>query len=169
MRGQILGTDAARGVGVLLGAGGDRLEFPLSEWRSAGAPVVGQWVDYLATDGQAREIYAMPAGGAPDAPQAGRASLGTVLGAISVGCLLLGFAVPIVLPHIAALVLGIVGARRAQEDGDEAGLVLSRIGWIGGAVLLTMGALLILALLLFFGGLMGIAGAFHWLPFADWI
>ena len=65
------------------------------------------------------------------------------------------------------LVLGLVGARRSKEDGDETGLVLSRIGWIGAAVLLLFGVLLILAALLFFGGLAALAGVAGW-SFVDW-
>jgi hypothetical protein len=165
MRGQILGTDQARGVAVLVGDGGGRLEFPLSEWRSAGAPFAGQWVDYVEADGQARQVFAVPAG-APGSAHATGASRGVVFGGLSLACLLLGFIVPF-LPTVAALVLGLVGARRSQEDGDETGLVLSRIGWIGAAVLLLFGVLLILAALLFFGGLAALAGVAGW-SFVDW-
>jgi hypothetical protein len=165
MRGQILGTDAARGVAVLVGADGGRLEFPLSEWRSSGAPFAGQWVDYVEADGQARQVFASP--GAPGSTHVGGTSMGTVFGALSLGCLLFGFIIPL-LPTIAALVLGIVGARRAKEDGDETGLVLSRIGWIGAAALLLLLLLLIAAVLLFFGGLMAIAGVAGGWPFVDW-
>ncbi|MGE0828501.1 MAG: hypothetical protein AB7O04_04020 [Hyphomonadaceae bacterium] len=175
MRGQILGVDSARSVGVILAPDGARVEFPLAEWRSAGQPVAGQWVDYIAGEAPsaAVQVYALPneagAGARPASAVAATSStLGTILGAIAIGCLLLGFAIPI-LPTIAALVLGIVGAARAKDEGDDTGLLLSRIGWIGAAVLLSLGVLLVFGAIVFFGGLMGMAGAMGWAwPFMHW-
>jgi hypothetical protein len=165
MRGQVLGVEATRGVGVILGGDGARLEFPLAEWRSQGAPAAGQSVDFVLENGQAKQVYGIPAeaaapgsaGGASPAPAA-RANTGSVLGGIAIGCLALGFVVPL-LPTIAALILGIIGAGRARTEGDETGLVLSRIGWIGAAVFLALGVLLLLSALLFFGGLLSLLGA----------
>lgn len=84
-----------------------------------------------------------------------------MLGGIAIGCLALGFVIPL-LPTIAALVLGLIGARRAREEGDETGVVLSRIGWIGAVVLLELGVVLVLGAILFFGGLMSLIGAWGW-------
>ncbi|MBL8551054.1 MAG: hypothetical protein JNJ73_13795 [Hyphomonadaceae bacterium] len=162
MRGHILGLEATRGVGLILGVDGARLEFPLSEWRSEGAPAAGQAVDYVLDAGQAKQVYAVPAGAAAAvAPGAPRSNTGSVLGGIAIGCLALGFLIPLV-PTIAALILGLIGARRAQEDNDETGLVLSRIGWIGAVVLLGLGLILLFGALLFFGGLMSLLGAWGW-------
>lgn len=144
MRGTILGAHEARGV--LLGADDKRREFPLSEWRSGGSPVAGQIVDFNDQDGEARAIYAVP-GATAAAP---RYSGSFVLGAIAVGCLALGFIIPL-LPTIAAFVLGAVGASQAQQEKDDTALLLSRIAWIGALVLLAVGALVLLALFALIG------------------
>lgn len=171
MRGQVLGLDQPRGIGVLVDASGERLEFALAEWRSPGAPAPGQWVDFVLIEGQAKQVFALPAGapGTQGPPlTTAPTPMGTVLGAIALGCLLLGFVIPI-LPTIAALVLGIVGAGRAKEERDETGLTLSRIAWIGAAVLLVLGVTVLLGTVLFFGGLMSLLGAFGWSWSGDFI
>ncbi|MEJ0060889.1 MAG: hypothetical protein WDM79_15465 [Terricaulis sp.] len=63
-----------------------------------------------------------------------------LLGAFSVGCLVFGFIIPL-FPTIAAFVLGVIGAARSKLDGDETGLLLSRIGWIGALVCVGLGVL----------------------------
>jgi len=163
MRGQILGVHDGRGV--LLSLDDRRLEFPLSEWRSAGAPAAGLAVDFVEEDGQARAVFAVPH---PDdvRPSSHRPrSSSFVLGAISVGCLALGFFIPL-LPMIAGFLIGVIGAGRAKEEGDETGLLLSRIGWIGSISFLIVGTVALFAALLFFGGLFGAWATFA--PTMDW-
>ncbi|MGE0046673.1 MAG: hypothetical protein AB7J28_07665 [Hyphomonadaceae bacterium] len=169
MRGQVLGLDQPRGIGVLVDASGERLEFALAEWRSPGAPAPGQWVDFVLADGQAKQVFALPPG-APGTPAYGAGPgpapaaptpMGTILGAVALGCLVLGFVIPI-LPTIAALVLGIVGAGRAKEERDETGLTLSRIAWIAATVLLVLFVMIAIIAALFFGGLMGVLGTAGW-------
>ena len=58
MRGTILGVHGGRGV--LSGADERRIEFPLSEWRSAGTPLAGQVVDFVEDNGEARAVFAVP-------------------------------------------------------------------------------------------------------------
>ena len=150
MRGTILGSHDGRGV--LLTADERRLEFPLSEWRSGALPLAGQVVDFMEEGGQARAVFLVPAGAA-----AGRRhSNAFVLGAVALGCLALGFIIPLV-PTIAAFVLGVVGAGQAQSEGDETALLLSRIAWIGALVLLLIGFLAILAVIGFVGAV-GVSG-----------
>lgn len=147
MRGTILGVHDGRGV--LIGADERRLEFPLTEWRSGGAPMAGQIVDFVEEGGQARAVFAVP--GAFSASGGGARHSGSfVLGAISVGCLALGFIIPL-LPTVAAFVLGVIGASQARTENDETALVLSRIGWIGGLVVLALGALVVMAVFAFLG------------------
>jgi len=154
MRGTILGVHD--GQGVLLAADQRRFDFPLTEWRSANVPYAGQAVDFVEEGGQARNVYAVPGavGGA------GSRSGSFVLGAVALGCLALGFIIPL-LPTIAAFVLGVVGASKAQAEGDETALVMSRIAWIGALVLLVIGFLAILAVIAFVGTL-GFASMFDW-------
>lgn len=147
MRGTILGVHDGRGV--LLGPSEQRLEFPLTEWRSPGAPTPGQIVDFVEEGGQARGVFAVP--GATTSfsrPQ----SSSMLLGAIGVGCLLLGFIIPLI-PTLAAFVLGVIGAGQAQAERDDTALLLSRIAWIGALVLLAVGFLAILAVIAFVGTL----------------
>ena len=145
MRGAILGTHDGRGV--LLSADDRRLEFPLSEWRSVGTPVAGQVVDFLEDGGQARAVFAVPGA------VAGRTHSGSfILGAVALGCLALGFLIPLI-PTIAAFVLGVIGASQAQGDRDETALLMSRVAWIGALVLLLVGFLFIFALIAFVGTL----------------
>ncbi len=47
--------------------------------------------------------------------------------------------------------LGIVGAGQAQREGDETALLLARIAWIGGLVLLALGVLAIMAVFALIG------------------
>jgi hypothetical protein len=151
MRGTILGVHDGRGV--LIGPNEQRIEFPLSEWRSAGAPAAGQIVDFVEEGGQARAVFAVP--GASLA----RASGSMVLSAIAVGCLALGFIIPLI-PTIAAFVLGVIGAGQAQAEQDETALLLSRIAWIGALVLLAIGFLLLLAVFTLIGTV-GFAALWH--------
>lgn len=150
MRGTILGVHNGRGI--LLGVNDQRLEFPLSEWRSAGAPAAGQIVDYLEDGGQARAIFAVPGavGGSPPA------SSSMILAGIAVGCLALGFIIPIV-PTIIAFVLGVIAAAQARPEREETALLLARIAWIGALVMLGLGLLLVLGVIALFGTL-GLAG-----------
>jgi hypothetical protein len=150
MRGTILGVHDGRGI--LLGVNDQRLEFPLSEWRSAGTPVPGQIVDYLEDGGQARAVFAVPG-----AIGARPASGSMILAGIGVGCLALGFIIPIV-PTIVAFVLGVIAAAQARADGEETALLMARIAWIGALVMMGLGILLVLGVIAVFGtlGLMGI-------------
>jgi hypothetical protein len=151
MRGVILGIEDGRGV--LSADDHRRLEFPMSEWRSATPPVSGDIVDFVDEAGEARAVYRVAATVSSSPVIEGGA---TMLGAISVGCLALGFIIPFV-PTIAALILGLLGAGQAQLQRDDTGLLLSRIGWIGAAVMLALGVLLIL-----------VFGAFLAQMFAAW-
>lgn len=157
MRGTILGVHDGRGV--LLGEGERRFEFPLTEWRSGGAPFPGQVVDYVEENGQARAVFAVP--GASFAPRFSGApeSNARVLGIIGVVCLVVSFVIPL-LPTIAAFVLGVIGAKQAKEDNDDTSLVLARISWIGAVVMLGLGLLTVLAIIAFVGT-MGLAGFWH--------
>lgn len=152
MRGTILGVHGGRGV--LSGADERRIEFPLSEWRSAGTPLAGQVVDFVEENGEARAVFAVP-GAVVGRPASGS----MVLGAIAVGCLALGFIIPLI-PTIAAFVLGVIGAGQAQAERDETALLLSRIAWIGALVLLSIGVLALLAAFALVGTV-GFAALFH--------
>lgn len=151
MRGTILGVHDGRGV--LTGADERRIEFPMSEWRSAGAPVAGQVVDFVEENGEARAVFAVP-GAVIGRPASGA----MVLGAIAVGCLGLGFIIPII-PTVAAFVLGVIGAGQAQAERDETALLLSRIAWIGALVLLGILVLVVLAVTVLIGTV-GLAAVF---------
>lgn len=158
MRGTILGVHDGRGF--LLGVNDQRLEFPLSEWRSAGTPAAGQVVDYVEEGGQARAVFAVPG-----ASLARAASTTMVLSIIGVGCLVLGFIIPLV-PTIAAFVLGVVAAAQARAEGDETALLLARIAWIGALVLLVIGFLVVLGVAALIGT-MGFAAVWHGLGPGD--
>lgn len=166
MRGQILGVESGPNnerLGVLLGPSEERRMFPLAEWRSAGSPQPGQWVDFVADGEGARSVYLIATA---QSPQAAAVSSGAtssfILGAIGTGCLVLGLLVP-VLPTLAAFVLGVIGAGRAQIEGDPTGLALSRISWIGALVLMGLGIVALVVVLAFFGGMMGL-----WMNWDGW-
>lgn len=150
MRGTILGVHGGRGV--LIGPNQERLEFPLSEWRSPGTPAPGQIVDFVEANGEAQGVFAVP-GAASASPGVGSTSNATVMGAIGCVCLVLGFLIPFI-PTIAAFVLGVIGAGQAKAAGnDDTGLVLSRISWIGALVLLIIGMVTLLAVFALIGTL----------------
>lgn len=155
MRGTILGVHDGRGV--LLTADERRFEFPLTEWRSVGTPVAGLIVDFVEEGGQARSVFAVP--GATLSAGAAPVSGTRMMGWIAVGCLLLGFIIPL-LPTIAAYVLGVIGAGQARAENDDTSLVLSRIAWIGALVLFVIGVVALLAVIAIFGTL-GFVGAWH--------
>ncbi|MGE3930947.1 MAG: hypothetical protein AB7G05_12355 [Hyphomonadaceae bacterium] len=154
MRGTILGVHEGRGIVTTSDA--RRLEFPLTEWRSPGAPGAGQQVDFAEEGGEARAVYAVPGGGGVGSASVGAMSGSFVLGATSVACLAIGFFIPF-LPTVAALVIGIIGAQNARREEDETALLLSRIGWIGAVVLLVVGMLALMAIIVLFGGVFGLA------------
>ena len=157
MQGQILEASAAKS-GTILGDDGNRYTFTAGDWRTADAPAVGGRVDFLAGEGgAAREIFPLPgtAGGAQPAgapvmapptsyPPRPPTNNSQLLGWIGIACLVIGFVLPIVLPTIAAMVLGLIGADTAKRHNDTNGLILSRIAWIGAVVLLALGVLLLL-------------------------
>lgn len=149
MRGTILGVHDGRGV--LLSADDRRLEFPLVEWRSAGGPAPGQAVDFVEEQGQARSVFAIPAAPTTSNPRSGS----FVLGLIALGCLAVGFIIP-VLPTIFAFVFGVLGAQRAQEDRDETGLLLSRLAWIGALVVFALMVVALLGLAVIFGSVLAL-------------
>jgi len=151
MRGTILGVHDGRGV--LLAADERRMEFPLTEWRSAGVPTPGQVVDFIEDGGQARAVFAVPGLYASASAATGRSGA-FILGAVALGCLALGFLIPVI-PTVAAFVLGVIGAGQAQAERDETALLMSRIAWIGALVLIAVGFLLIVAVV-------GLVGAFGW-------
>ncbi len=155
MRGTILGIHDGRGV--LLGDPERRLEFSLTEWRSAGSPYPGQIVDYIEEGGQARAVFAVP-GASPSAGFAATQSNSRVLGIIGIICLVASFLIPLI-PTIAAFVLGVIAAKQAQEDRDDTSLLLARISWIGAVVMLGLGVLIVLSIVAFVGTL-GLAGVF---------
>jgi hypothetical protein len=153
MRGTILGVHDGRGV--LLTGDDRRLEFPLTEWKSVGAPSAGQVVDFVDDAGQARAVFGVPGQSGAFKPH----SQSMVLGLIGVVCLVLGFVIPFI-PTIAAFVLGVIGAGQARAEQDESALVLSRIAWIGAAVLLTIGIIAMLAVFTLIGTI-GAAAFWH--------
>jgi hypothetical protein len=157
MRGTILGVHDGRGV--LLGEGDRRIEFPLTEWRSTGTPMAGQIVDFVEENGQARGVFAVPGLGPASGYASSSPSNSTLLGAIGVGCLALGFVIPLI-PTIAAFVLGVIGAGQARTEGNETGLILSRISWIGALIFIAFGVLIVGAIIAFLGT-MGFAAAWH--------
>lgn len=160
MRGAILGVHEGRGV--ITGADARRFEFPLSEWRSAGQPVVGQQVDFVEEEGEARAVFAVPGGAGAAGTPIGSPTGSFVLGAVAVACLAIGFFIPF-LPTVAAFVLGIIGAQGAQRESDDTALLLSRIAWIGALILLAIGLLALLAVVTLFGGVFGLAAMLdHW-------
>lgn len=122
----------------------------MSEWRSAGTPTAGQIVDFVEDGGGARGVFAVPGAWSGVRGVSQPSSTATVLGSIGCVCLALGFIIPL-LPTIAAFVLGVIGAGQARETGDETGLLLSRISWIGALVLLVIGVLFLGAILAFIG------------------
>jgi hypothetical protein len=152
MRGTILGVHSGRGV--LIGPAEQRLEFPISEWRSAGIPAPGQIVDFVEEGGEARGVFAVP-GASMTRSQSGS----FVMGVIALVCLALGFIIPL-LPTVAAFVLGVIGAAQAKVDGDDSALIMSRIAWITALVLLLLGAITLLALFTFLGT-MGMTAMWH--------
>lgn len=157
MQGQILDADHTARNGTILGDDGNRYRFESGDWRPADPPVAGLRVDFVATDGAAHEIFALPVqprpgvGAIPGTPgtpvpppvRSGPAPNNSqVLGWIGIACLFIGFIIPI-LPTIAAFILGLIGADSAKRHRDSTGLVLSRIAWIGALALVVCGILLL--------------------------
>jgi len=152
MRGTILGVHDGRGV--LIAADDRRIDFPLSEWRSPGAPTAGQVVDFMDEGGHARGVFAVPG---LSAGQSHSSSF--ILGAVALGCLALGFIIPLI-PTIAAFVLGVIGANQAQAQRDDTALTMSRVAWIGSLVMLIVGLLAVMAVIAFVGTI-GFASLFQ--------
>jgi TM2 domain-containing membrane protein YozV len=60
MRGQVLGVDARKGVGLLAGDDGRRYTFGPEDWAQRGEPVIGQKVDFETADDRALNIFPLP-------------------------------------------------------------------------------------------------------------
>jgi hypothetical protein len=158
MQGQVLEASAAKS-GMILGDDGNRYTFTGVDWRTADAPAAGMRVDFVPGDGgAAREIFPLPGSGTaaptmaipvmqvppPSYPPRPPQNSSQTLGWIGIACLIVGFVLPIVLPTIAALVLGLIGADTAKKHNDGTGLVLSRIAWIGALATFAIGVFFLL-------------------------
>jgi hypothetical protein len=154
MQGTILQVETGRRSGIILGNDDNRYSFSEPDWKPADPPVPGLDVDFIAADGRATEIFTLPGqpAGSPSwvpprpkpasAPTSAEGS-SVLLGLIGIGCLVLGFVIPL-LPTIAAFVLGLIGADSAKRHNNETGLILSRVAWIGALVLTVIGVLLLI-------------------------
>ena len=60
MRGQILGVDQNRGVGLVAGDDGQRYAFRPEDWAQPGEPAIGLYVDFETEGDAARRLYAVP-------------------------------------------------------------------------------------------------------------
>ena len=160
MQGQILEANAAAKSGTILGDDSNRYGFSAVDWRAAEVPGPGMRVDFVPGDGSvAREIFPLPgtmSGGSPTMaapamsgpppqsyPPRPPTNNSQMLGWIGIACLFLGFILPILLPTIAAFILGLIGADTAKRHNDSTGLVLSRIAWIGAVATFALGILLL--------------------------
>ena len=165
MQGQILEASAAKS-GMILGDDGNRYTFTGLDWRTTDSPAAGIRVDFVPGEGgAAREIFPLPGSmgtsvpppppppGSPVvAPQASQTAYpprtppnnSQVLGWIGVVCAIVGLVFPIIIPTIAGLILGLIGADTAKKYGDGTGLVVSRIAWIGSLVTFAIWILLLL-------------------------
>ena len=160
MQGSILEASAAKS-GTILGDDGNRYTFGAADWRVSEPPAAGLRVDFIAGDGgTAGDIFPLPGsagaapGGAtgpaaaavppPNYPPPPPQNNSQLLGWIGIGCLILGFVVPIIVPTVAALVLGLIGADSAKRHRDSTGLVLSRIAWIGSLATFAIGIFLLI-------------------------
>ena len=143
MRGQVLETSAAGGH--ILGEDGQRYKFMGTDWKSAGGGEAGTPVDFVAVGERATQVFAVRSSGggweAAARPTGGDSSV--LLGWLGIACLVLSFAIP-VLPLAGAFLFGLIGASSAKARGNATGLLLSRIAWIGAAVLTVIGLVLII-------------------------
>lgn len=164
MRGQVAETRAAGGH--ILGEDGQRYEFMGTDWRSVGGFEDGMEVEFVPVGERATQVFAArPANDhwAPGTRQAGgdrgRASRppgdrwegavrptggdsSVLLGWLGIACLALAFVVP-VLPLAGAFIFGLAGASAAKARGNDSGLLLSRIAWIGALAMTVIGVVLI--------------------------
>ena len=65
MRGTIIGFDADTNTGAISGEDGGRYDFVRLEWRGGRQPSRGTVVDFVPEGMQARQVYAVNAGGNP--------------------------------------------------------------------------------------------------------
>ncbi len=61
MQGSVINFNLGEGKGLITGDDGQRYQFNASDWKEGDAPRRGDRVDYIATDGNASEIYALTA------------------------------------------------------------------------------------------------------------
>lgn len=166
MRGTVLDVDADGGL--ILGVDDRRYRFTASDWKGEAPPRRWEPVDFLPQGEVAASVYPLPAASAaPSAPSRAPVSADDLTqnaGALSLAAAasgLIGLLPGLGLPFsVIGVVLGLIAAARARDDGDDASLLRARIGYIAGGVMLAGYALALLAGLFLLGGL---AAAFGWL------
>jgi hypothetical protein len=94
MRGQILGVDRQRGVGLVSGEDGQRYAFRPEDWAQEGEPAIGLYVDFETEGQDARSLFPVPGANpqplvapsrAPVAPRSDRNKLIAALLAFMLG------------------------------------------------------------------------------------
>lgn len=170
MRGQVVETRAAGGQ--ILGEDGQRYKFMNTDWKGAGGAADGMEVEFVPVGERAtqvwavratsdhwapgtrapggnREVAARPSGdhwASAEKPAGDDSSV--LMGWLGIACLVLAFVVP-VLPLAGALIFGLTGASAAKARGNDTGLLLSRIAWIGAVVMTVIGMVLVAGFALF--------------------
>ncbi len=139
MKGEVRQLGGLEGGGLIMGEDGNRYSFLLHEWKAAHVPVVGTAVDFVAADGVASEVYPLPNAPLPVELPAFEIppSNASLFAGIGMGLLVLSFIIP-VLPSIAALIFGLLGASSAKRHKNRNALIFSRIAWIGSLVTLVL-------------------------------
>jgi hypothetical protein len=115
VKGEVRQIGGLEGGGLILGEDGNRYSFLLHEWKADHVPVIGTPVEIPA--------FEIPPSNA------------SLFAGIGMGLLVLGIIVPI-LPSIAALIFGLLGASSAKRHKNRNALIFSRIAWIGALVLI---------------------------------
>jgi hypothetical protein len=137
VKGEVRQIGGLEGGGLILGEDGNRYSFLLHEWKADHVPVIGTPVEFVATEGIATQVHPHPAALPPVEIPAFEIppSNASLFAGIGMGLLVLGIIVPI-LPSIAALIFGLLGASSAKRHKNRNALIFSRIGWIGALVLI---------------------------------
>ena len=137
MKGTVLDFNSISGGGVISCEAGNRYTFTRPQWKSAGVPVPGAAVDFVAVGNEATDVYGVantaPQGAAAQPVQQPQVASTSSLAIVSLiagiaGLFIFGSIIAIICGHIARSQIKSSGGTQTGDGMALTGLILGYIG-----------------------------------------